>query len=69
MDKMTFGTVQRMAAEAGLAMSRDSRSRDIRLRYRDQPGGSRWVVATLAEALEVIAREADRGQRGRSDAA
>ena len=65
--KMTFVTVQRMAAEAGLTMSRDFGSLDIRLRYRDRPRGPRWVVPSLAEALELIARHGRR--RERSDAA
>lgn len=66
---ITFATVQRMATEAGLTMSRDFRSLDIRLRYRDRPKGPRWVVATLAEALEIIERQVRRSERHRSDAA
>ena len=54
--RMTFVTVQRLAAEAGLVMSRDYGSLDIRLRYRDRPRGPRWIVSTLDEALELIAR-------------
>lgn len=65
--KMTFITVQRMAAEAGLTMSRDYGSLAIRLRYRNRPRGPRWVVASLAEALELISRHGRRCER--SDAA
>ena len=59
---MTFGTVQRLAAEAGLTMSRDSETLHIRLRYRDRPQGPRWVVPTIAEALELIARHSDQAR-------
>jgi hypothetical protein len=57
---LTFATVQKMATEAGLTMSRDFRSLDIRLRYRDRPKGPRWVVGSLAEALEIIERQVRR---------
>ena len=53
---MTFITVQRMAAEAGLTMSRDYGSMAIRLRFRHRPRGPRWVVESLTEALDVIRR-------------
>jgi hypothetical protein len=63
---MTFRNVQILAAEAGLTMSRDAVTRGLRLRYRHRPRGQHWVVPTLKEALEVIAR---RGRPGRSGAA
>ena len=62
-NSMTFATVQKMATEAGLTMSRDFGGLDIRLRYRDRPRGPRWVVPTLTEALEVIARQTRRNER------
>lgn len=61
-NRMIFGQVQRMAAQVGLAMSRDRGSRDIRLRYRDRPEGPLWVVSTLEEALALIDRQAPRRQ-------
>ncbi|MBF0665774.1 MAG: hypothetical protein IR159_09595 [Brevundimonas sp.] len=66
---VTFATVQKMASEAGLTMSRDFGSLDIRLRYRDRPKGPRWVVPTVAEALEIIDRQVRRLERRQSDAA
>lgn len=58
-----------MAAEAGLTMSRDRESLDIRLRYRDRPQGPSRVVETLAEALEVIDRQTRRAESRGRDAA
>ena len=63
---MTFRTVQELAAKAGLTMSRDAETLAIRLRYRHRPRGPRWTVATISEALEVIAR---RGQPDQTEAA
>jgi len=53
---MTFRTVQILAAQGGLVMSRDAETLHVRLRYRGRPRGPRWTVATIEEALEVIAR-------------
>jgi hypothetical protein len=62
--RKTFRTVQQLAAEAGLTMSRDSETLHIRLRRRDRRGGPQWVVPTVDEAFELIARHTCPDQAG-----
>ena len=58
----TFRTVQDLATAAGLVMSREAETWRIRLRPRGRHSGPVWSLATLAEVLDVIDRQASRKQ-------